>query len=112
MRLCKAVLAWLSCSLMLLLVVGCASLRKDEPLSSYSLPGDVDPDRGIISEITDDLFSSARARMGLGPNEDAAKQQFADAMSLYRDAGQLQDSERRSQFDKAAKAFAKSAARS
>ena len=49
--------------------------------------------------------------MGLGPNEDAAKQQFADAMSLYRDAGQLQDSERRSQFDKAAKAFAKSAAR-
>lgn len=110
MRRCKAVLAWFSCSLVLFLV-GCASLRNDDPLSSYSLPGDVDPDRGIISEISDGFVSSARATMGIGPNEDAAKQQFAEAMSLYRDAGQLQDAERRSQFDKAAKAFAKSAGR-
>lgn len=108
MRRCKTVWA---CSA-LLLITGCAMLRQDDQLtSSYGLPGDEDPDQGIISDVAENFMRSARASVGLGPNEEVAKQQFSESMSLYREAAQLEGAARGAKFDKAAKAFGRAASR-
>lgn len=114
MRRCKAG-AWPIFLLLVLgtiLACGCASLRREDPLSSYNLPGDVDPNRGVLTKFTDDLVSSARSAVGLAPNENAAQQQFAEAMAVYKAASQVHgESEARAQFDKAAKMFSRAALR-
>lgn len=108
---CKAFWTWLSCLLLLTTFVGCKSMRPDDPLSSYNLPGDVDPDRGMLTEFTDGLVASARSTMGLGPNEAAAQQQFDEAMAIYKNASGLPVGQRPAEFDRAAKAFSKAALR-
>lgn len=106
----KAVRYWISSGL-LLSMIGCASLRNDDPQSAYSLPGDVDPDRGMFTEATDNIVKSFKNSVGLGPNERAAREQFAAAMNLYESASETEGIARKRQFSAAGEAFAKSAAR-
>lgn len=107
----KAVRFWVSL-LLVSSLVGCAGLRSDnDALSAYSMPGEVDPNRGMFTKTTENLISTAKSSLGLGPNEAAAQEQFKLALDRYRNAAQLQGAERRKQFEKAAGEFAKSAAR-
>lgn len=99
-------ICWLVCC-----GAGCASLNNNDAVSSYRLPGEAEEDRGIITEMTSGMVNSVRASVGLGPNEEAARQQFAAAMDIYRAAGEEQGDRRAQRFDDAAKAFKKAAAR-
>lgn len=111
MRRCTAVCIWLSCSLIVACSIGCNMLRPKDPLSAYELPDEIDPNQGMLSDVTDGLMASAKASVGLGPNEAAAKEQFEVAMGIYKNASQLEGRDRLSEFDKAAKAFSRAAAR-
>lgn len=115
MRRCKAVGAWpvgLLVVLGLTTFAGCNSLQRDDPLSSYSLPGDVDPNRGVLTKFTDEVVQTARASMGRGPNEQAAQEQFAEAMSIYKGAAAMQgQGNAQREFERAAKLFSKAALR-
>ena len=92
--------------------LGCSSLRNDDALSAYSLPGEVEADEGVLSDFSKGVAASAKSAMGLGPNEAAARELFADAMAAYRDAsGKGEGPERSRAFDKAAKLFDRAAAR-
>ena len=97
--------------LMLMCFAGCKSLKPEDPLSSHYLPGDVEPDRGIFTDFTDGLVASARASVGMGPDEGAAQQLFSEAMSVYQNAAGLEGGERRREFERAAKSFNKAAQR-
>ena len=92
-------------------LVGCAGLRNGDAESAYSLPGDLEPDQGIFSEVSNGMVSRVRSAVGLGLSETAAKDQYAEAMSSYRDAAQRQGTARRKEFDAAGKLFAKAAVR-
>lgn len=111
MRRCKAVQFWLS-GLLIFSMIGCASLRKeDDPNASYGLPGDEDPDRGMFTSATDSMLRTIKSSVGLGPNEAAAREQFAAAKTLYESAGQTEGYAKKKQFEAAAAAFDKAAAR-
>jgi len=91
--------------------VGCASLRKNDVDSAYNLPGDLEPDRGIFTETTDNLVSGFRSAIGLGPSEAAAKEAFELAMASYEEAKQLEGRARRDAFEDVGKMFSKAAVR-
>lgn len=114
MRRCKAG----ACPIYLLVVLGtiwacgCSALRREDPLTSYNLPGDIDPDRGVLTKFTDELVSTARATVGLAPDETAAQAQFDEAMAVYNGASDMHGAdEARREFDRAAKMFSRAALR-
>ena len=112
MRRCKALTAWLTVvTILLASLLGCSTLRKEDPLSSYSLPGDVDPDSGVLTDFADSVQKTMREGMGLAPNEAAAQERFAEAMSVYEGAKQLQGDQAQAAYDKAAKMFGRAALR-
>lgn len=90
--------------------VGCASLRDDDP-TDFAFPGDGQADQGFLTRSTDQFVASAKASIGLGPDEQVARERFEQAMQQYRNAGQLQGAERQKAFDAAARAFASAATR-
>ncbi len=106
---CRAVQIGLILGLSIL--VGCAGLGKKDLDSTYNLPGETNTDRGIFGETSDNLMTSFRSAVGLGPNETAAKDEFEQAMASYRSASQLQGNARRDAFEDVGKMFSKSAVR-
>ena len=51
MRRCTAVQTWLSFTLVILGLAGCNALRPKDPLSSYALPGEIEAERGVVTDI-------------------------------------------------------------
>ena len=102
---------WLGGLLVLACFVGCKALQPEDPLSAYSLPGEVDPDRGMFTDFADGLVATARSSVGLGLNEDAARQLYSESMSVYQNAAKLEGGQRIREFERAAKGFDKAAKR-
>lgn len=101
---------WLSISTMLL-AVGCASFNKPEVDPLYGLNDERESDRGMFAKPTEKLLTSAKAAMGLGPDESAAREHYQRAMRIYQSAADAEGDQRKEQFLDASKAFAKSADR-
>ena len=114
MRRCKAVIAWPVFLLALFVIttsVGCSMFRREDPLTAYNLPGDIDPNRGMLTKFTDGVMATTRETVGLGPNEAKAQAQFDEAMNVYDSARLLDGPEAHATYDKAAKMFARAALR-
>ena len=92
---------------------GCAWLPGGaDPLeSTYNLPAEIDSSDGFLAKPTKELVSTAKAAVGLGPNEEAARQQLQMATARYRAASNMDAKDREREFRMAAKEFAKSATR-
>ena len=95
--------------LMVSVFLGCNSLGKPEPDPLYNL--EQDDDRGIFASVTDGVSSRVRGAMGLGPDEQAANQEYQQAMAQYQQATELEGRARKQAFEDAAKAFKTAAAR-
>ncbi len=111
MRRCTAVQTWLSFTLVILGLAGCNALRPKDPLSSYALPGEIEAERGVVTDFTKGVVASAKASVGLGPNEAAAQRAFSEAMQVYDMAANAPPGKRQSEFQAAAKAFSRAASR-
>lgn len=114
MRRCKAVIDWsviLLAYFVLAAVCGCSVFNREDPKSSYNLPGDVDPNRGVLTKLADSMKATTRESIGLGPNEQAAKEMFDEATNIYESAKLMQGPEAHAAYDKAAKVFNRAAAR-
>lgn len=92
-------------------VAGCSGLSKSGSESAYNLPGDLDPDQGIFSDLSNNLVNGVRSAVGLGPSETAAKEQYGAALAKYQEAASMEGASRQAGFEDAGKLFSRAAAR-
>ena len=96
----------------LLLSGGCSALigqKKVDPLDRIA--ADSSAKSGILTGTSDRLVGSIKQSLGLGPNEERARESYQQAQQQYRDALQLGDSARQGALLDCASTFAKAAAR-
>lgn len=108
---CKAVLAWMSISL-ILFAAGCAALNKDADPIGYEIPGEYDDESsGFFGGSINRAVSSAKSTFGMGPSEEVARRYYQDALARYQSAAQAEGKDRQERFLDAADEFGKAASR-